>query len=101
MATPTPAEPISKRERELYKYFQPRLFQKEHVSELPKSPDRTLTAFAQLVTLKLGARRCNINLLDRRDQYNIAEGTRTLHLESDIHDDPKDALIFGCTAPGH
>jgi len=97
MATPSPAEPISKRERELYKYFQPTLFQREHVSETPKSPDPTLTAFTQLVTLKLGARRCNINLLDRRDQYNIAEGTKTLHLGSNISDDPKDSLIFGCT----
>ncbi|THY92074.1 hypothetical protein D6C92_06000 [Aureobasidium pullulans] len=91
------------REREAYKYFQPlqdliQASNPESASSGPtSSPDRALTAFAQLAAFRLGVRRTFISLIDRKYQYIIAEATRTLSLEKDVADDEKDKLWVGFT----
>ncbi|KEQ76540.1 hypothetical protein M436DRAFT_38603, partial [Aureobasidium namibiae CBS 147.97] len=62
------------------------------------SPDRALTAFAQLAAFRLRARRTFISLIDRKFQYVIAEATKTLSLEKNTVDDDKDNLWVGATA---
>ncbi|KFY90738.1 hypothetical protein V500_04985, partial [Pseudogymnoascus sp. VKM F-4518 (FW-2643)] len=86
------------RERDLYQYYQPSSspgFEPDHI---PKSSyDTTLSAFAQLATLRLNTRRALISLIDRTNQYILAEATQTLSLQSDsVHND-QDELWFGCT----
>ncbi|EME78130.1 uncharacterized protein MYCFIDRAFT_94454, partial [Pseudocercospora fijiensis CIRAD86] len=41
------------------------------------SRDRSLTAFAQLLAIRLDVRRCMVSLIDATNQYILAEATRT------------------------
>ena len=67
----------------------PRLF-------TPKSSkDTTLTAFAQLATLRLDASRCMISLIDSDRQYVLAESTKTLSIQSDARHSCGDELWLG------
>ncbi|KAI5236225.1 hypothetical protein E4T43_08782 [Aureobasidium subglaciale] len=92
------------REREAYKYYQPLqdLVQANTPASPPtgpcSSPDRALTAFAQLASFRLGVRRAFISLIDRKHQYILAEATKTLSLEKNTADDEKDNLWVGATA---
>lgn len=61
------------------------------------SPDRALTAFAQLGALRLDVRRTVISLFDRQNQYVLAEATKTLSLQKDDVHDEKDELWLGVT----
>ncbi|KAH0562294.1 hypothetical protein GP486_003012 [Trichoglossum hirsutum] len=61
------------------------------------SYDTTLSAFAQLATLRLNTRRALISLIDRTNQYILAEATQTLSLQSDAVHNDQDELWFGCT----
>lgn len=61
------------------------------------SRDLALTAFAQLVTLRLNAKRAMISLFDSGKQYVIAEATRTLSLQKDAVHAPCDGLWFGAS----
>ena len=67
----------------------PRLFK-------PKSSkDTTLTAFAQLATLRLDASRCMISLIDSDTQYVLAESTKTISIQSDARHSCGDELWLG------
>lgn len=61
------------------------------------SPDRALTAFAQLATLRLNCRRAFISFFDRQHQYIVAEATKTLSLERDSAFGAGDGLKYGVT----
>lgn len=61
------------------------------------SRDLSLTALAQLVALRLNAKRAMISLFDRERQYVIAEATRTLSLQEDDVHAPGDGLWFGAS----
>ncbi|KAK7534901.1 uncharacterized protein J3D65DRAFT_427940 [Phyllosticta citribraziliensis] len=71
------------RARELYKYFLP--FNDRSPAARSAStgsvPDKVLTSFAQLTTLRLDTDRAIISLIDRDTQYFVAESTQTLDLE--------------------
>lgn len=79
------------------RYYQP--------SSQPFAPDNTpqssvdtaLSAFAQLATLRLGARRALISLIDRSSQHILAEATQTLSLQSELVHSEHDELWFGAT----
>jgi len=65
---------------------------------VPRSSyDTTLSAFAQLATLRLDTRRALISLIDQTNQYILAEATQTLSLQSDLVHNDQDELWFGCT----
>lgn len=61
------------------------------------SRDLGLTALAQLVALRLRARRAMISLFDGDKQYVIAEATQTLSLQQDAVHAPCDGLWFGAS----
>ncbi|CAN8098210.1 unnamed protein product [Discula destructiva] len=61
------------------------------------SGDKTLTAFAQLATLRLNVRRAMISLVDSAQQYILAEATQTLSLVSDERYQPGDEIWLGNT----
>lgn len=61
------------------------------------SPDRALTAFAQLATLRLDCRRSFISFFDRENQYILAEATRSLSLETEFASQAGDDLKYGAT----
>ncbi len=87
------------RARELYRYFQPP--EKPSPSTLiaheASSPDTTLTALAQLCALRLHAKRAMISLIDRENQYFVAESTKTLDLVNNNKSEVEgDGLWFGC-----
>lgn len=103
----------STRERDVYKYYRPLkelysepttpsdpdpLLPSTGRSKLRPSPDRALTAFAQLGALRLNARRVIISFLDRRYQYVVAEATKTLSLQKNTVSDLEDDLCFGVNA---
>jgi len=50
------------------------------------SVDKSLTAFAQLITLRLGVKRAMVSLIDSSRQYILAEATRSLSLNSESTD---------------
>lgn len=54
----------------------------EHGYQARTSRDKALTAFAQLVALRLDVRRCMISLIDPTNQYILAEATRTVSIAS-------------------
>ncbi|KAK9776182.1 hypothetical protein SCAR479_07088 [Seiridium cardinale] len=60
------------------------------------SADSSLTAFAQLGALKLGATRCLISIFDQKNQYIIAEATPASALTPNTH--LADDLWLGCIA---
>lgn len=63
------------------RYFQPlqdliQASNPESASSGPtSSPDRALTAFAQLAAFRLGVRRAFISLIDRKYQYDAIDNT--------------------------
>lgn len=59
--------------------------------------DLSLTALAQLVALRLNAKRAMISLFDRERHYVIAEATQTLSLQEDDVHAPSDGLWFGAS----
>ena len=59
------------------------------------SPDRALTAFAQLSALRLNVRRSIISLVDSTHQYILTEATRTLSLSRHTVDKEDDRLWLG------
>lgn len=61
------------------------------------SPDRALTAFAQLATLRLDCRRSFISFFDRENQYILAEATKSLSLETEFASQPGDDIKYGAT----
>ncbi|KAI4718236.1 hypothetical protein E4T48_05589 [Aureobasidium sp. EXF-10727] len=93
-------------EREFYKYFQPiklglaNLSVRGDQSSPPRaraSPDRALTAFAQLATLRLNCKRAVISFFDRDYQYIVAEATRSLSLQTESNHEPGDQIDYGVT----
>lgn len=101
----------SLREREFYSYYESvlayadsepifcDLHDPEEVAahRAISSADTTLTAFAQLAALQIGARRSLITFFDAEYAYIIAESTRTLSLQDDSHHGPDDSLWLGFT----
>jgi signal transduction histidine kinase len=79
------------------RYYQPssQRFAPEHIPQ--SSVDTALSAFAQLATLRLGARRALISLIDRNNQHILAEATQTLSLQSELVHSEHDELWFGAT----
>jgi hypothetical protein len=62
--------------------------------------DAALAAFAQLCALRLNVRRVLITLMSGNVEYVLAEATRTMSLDYDNVEDPKDALWLGtCSFP--
>jgi GAF domain-containing protein len=59
------------------------------------SNDTTLTALAQLATLRLDCCRAFVSLIDSNHQYVLAEATRTLSLRSDARHLEGDGLWLG------
>lgn len=59
------------------------------------STDSTLTALAQLATLRLNAGRALISLIDRERQYILAEATSTTSIRDDTPNDASHSLLFG------
>ncbi|KAL1306184.1 hypothetical protein AAFC00_004286 [Neodothiora populina] len=93
-------------EREFYKYLQPHelglasVYKSDGVQNATRtspipSPDRALTAFAQLATLRLNCRRAFISFFDREYQYLVAEATRSLSLETQSTSQAGDQLMYG------
>lgn len=101
--SPPPFSPKKKRgarrDREFRRYAEAVAdLQASAEGEVAKSArDGALTAFAQLVALRLNARRAMISLFDREKQYVIAEATRTLSLQKDAVHAPCDDLWFGAS----
>jgi hypothetical protein len=92
---------VSLEEREVHRIYQPWLSAHgsslnvaNHIESLAQddldeqgyqarsSRDKALTAFAQLVALRLDVRRCMISLIDSSNQYILAEATRTVSIAS-------------------
>jgi hypothetical protein len=63
-----------------------------------RSNDATLTALAQLGSLKLQCERSFISLIDQTHQYIIGEATRSHALHSDYTSTPSDAIYVGIRA---
>ncbi|KAI9847520.1 MAG: hypothetical protein M1838_000846, partial [Thelocarpon superellum] len=63
-----------------------------------QSSDTALTAYAQLVALRLDARRATISLMSRGTQYVVAEGTKTLDLSNSQRHGMGDGLWLGQTS---
>ncbi|RFU26643.1 hypothetical protein B7463_g9706, partial [Scytalidium lignicola] len=78
------------RERDLYQYYQP-----SFSPGFVPSYDATLSSFAQLATLRLKSRRALISLIDRTNQYILAEATQISSLQSDSANNDQDELWFG------
>lgn len=92
---------VSLEEREVHRIYQPWLSAHgsslnvaNHVDSLAQedlqeqgyearsSRDKALTAYAQLVALRLDVKRCMISLIDSSNQYILAEATRTVSIAS-------------------
>ncbi|KXT15950.1 hypothetical protein AC579_1427 [Pseudocercospora musae] len=86
-----------RREREFRRYAEAVLNIHETSGEAAatSSLDVPLTAFAQLVALRLHAKRVLISLFDKQYQYILAEATATLSLQQDSDHDHGDAMFFG------
>ncbi|KAI5204636.1 hypothetical protein E4T38_04634 [Aureobasidium subglaciale] len=61
------------------------------------SPDRALTAFAQLATLRLNCKRAAISFFDRDNQYILAEATKSLSLQTESVYDLGDQIDLGAS----
>ncbi|KZF25695.1 hypothetical protein L228DRAFT_280918 [Xylona heveae TC161] len=94
-------------EREFYKYLPPYCLQApfdQHVSKdtqyqdsvARSCPDAALTAFAQLGALRLDVQWAMISLFGPNNQHVVAEATRTLSLQNDMHHNEHDELWHGC-----
>jgi hypothetical protein len=96
---PHPHARVSLEEREVHRIYQPWLSAHgsslnvaNHVDSLAQgdlldqgyqarsSRDKALTAYAQLVALRLNVRRCMISLIDTSNQYILAEATRSVSI---------------------
>ncbi|KAI9734183.1 MAG: hypothetical protein M1818_006610 [Claussenomyces sp. TS43310] len=62
------------------------------------SPDTALTAFAQLVSWRIGCQRSMISVIDGATQYFIAESTKSIDLIDNTKYGPGDDLWMGCSA---
>lgn len=101
MASGAPHARPSLEEREVHRIYQPWLSAHgsslnvaNHVESLAaedlqeqgyearSSRDKALTAYAQLVALRLDVRRCMISLIDTNNQYILAEATRSVSIAS-------------------
>ncbi|KAG0650924.1 Signal transduction histidine-kinase [Hyphodiscus hymeniophilus] len=82
--------------RQVHQYLSLRDAENEKRIEITKieSPDTALTAFTQLVAWRMDAERAIVSLVDRSDQYFIAESTPTLDLTKT---GDSDWLWVGCT----
>ncbi|OWY51102.1 hypothetical protein AA0119_g1662 [Alternaria tenuissima] len=101
--------PEAARERDLHRYYRPWLDAQSLVDaadgsgkgltysgyQPQTSRDRSLTAFAQLATLRLDTRRCMVSLIDSHHQYILAEATRTLSLFKPVAEEPEDEVWLG------
>ncbi|KNG50319.1 histidine kinase g7 [Stemphylium lycopersici] len=96
------------RERDLHRYYRPWLDGQSLVDadgsgkpltysgyQPQSSRDRSLTAFAQLATLRLDTRRAMVSLIDSSRQYILAEATRTLSLFKPVAEAPEDEVWLG------
>ncbi|KAH7389316.1 hypothetical protein DE146DRAFT_620053 [Phaeosphaeria sp. MPI-PUGE-AT-0046c] len=105
-------KPVSddRRERDVFSLYGAAFRDLPHIDELgpnsetcrlpsthvPKaSRDSTLTALAQLATLRLGAQRAMISLLDDSKQYILAEATPDMSIFPDSTGDHLDKLWLG------
>ena len=98
---PHPNARVSLEEREVHRIYHPWLSAHgsslnvaNHVDSLAQedlqesgyearsSRDKALTAYAQLVALRLNVKRCMISLIDTSNQYILAEATRTVSIAS-------------------
>jgi hypothetical protein len=98
---PHPHARVSLEEREVHRIYHPWLSAHgsslnvaNHVDSLAQedlqesgyearsSRDKALTAYAQLVALRLDVKRCMISLIDSSNQYILAEATRTVSIAS-------------------
>jgi hypothetical protein len=98
---PHPHARVSLEEREVHRIYHPWLSAHgsslnvaNHVDSLAQddlqesgyearsSRDKALTAYAQLVALRLDVKRCMISLIDTSNQYILAEATRTVSIAS-------------------
>ncbi|CAI6338945.1 unnamed protein product [Periconia digitata] len=59
------------------------------------SADKSLTAFAQLATLRLNVRRAMVSLIDSNKQYILAEATQTLSLQTQSAERKEDEVWLG------
>ncbi|KFZ07753.1 hypothetical protein V502_09779 [Pseudogymnoascus sp. VKM F-4520 (FW-2644)] len=111
------------RAREVYRYYQPRniaepSFQTEYSTDNgPLSPNHTppkdtnfdtqksfsdtaLTAFAQLIALRLDSQRAVVSLIDHENEYFLAESTSNLSLiDDDGHAQNASLSISGARVP--
>ena len=101
----------SRREREFYSYYEailslygsrPKLCDlndpESASSHVPiSSPDKALTAFAQLAALRLRSKRAMMFFFDTSYAYVLAEATRTLSLLDETQHDIEDGLWLGAT----
>jgi len=69
----------------------------QHGQVAVSSRDPTLTAYAQLVALRLNAKRALVSLIDESNHYFVAEATQTLSLQADDVHHLADGLRFGAT----
>ncbi|KAF1956521.1 hypothetical protein CC80DRAFT_492071 [Byssothecium circinans] len=97
------------RERDLLRYYRPWLDAQNLVQAVDGkakgltyegyrakiSYDKSLTAFAQLATLRLDVRRCLVSLIDSKHQYILAEATRTLSLFTQNVEQEEDEVWLG------
>lgn len=67
------------------------------------SPDPVLTAFAQLGTLRLDAKRALISFFGQHEEHILAEATRTISLQNDTtdHNVGDEILLGACTVSYH
>ena len=63
--------------------------------EIHKPIDPVLTGLAQLGTLKLQCRRSLVSLMNRKNQFILAEATRTLSLRSGVPENEDDRIFMG------
>lgn len=63
--------------------------------EVQPCPDTALVAFAQLCALRLQARRCFVTLVSSSVEYVLAEATRSMSLQYDCVQDPRDKACLG------
>ncbi|KAJ4393973.1 hypothetical protein N0V93_003190 [Gnomoniopsis smithogilvyi] len=109
--------PEAARERDLHRYYKPWKDAQNNLVDVKSdehgngnawgltyegykpraSGDKTLTAFAQLATLRLNVRRAMVSLVDSTQQYILAEATQTLSLVSDERHEPGDEIWLGNT----
>ncbi|KAF2161381.1 hypothetical protein M409DRAFT_28115 [Zasmidium cellare ATCC 36951] len=102
------------RERDVFRHLLPweetyspkslrrRAFPKDgtgHAALLEACPDTALAAFAQLVALRLQARRCLVSLISTQTEFVLADLAKTTALQHNAAaDDPQDRLWIGTSS---